>query len=151
MSSVTPINYSMPASPEVKIHNILKFGGIDNAQNPMASADGSASDMLNLYLDENMSLVTRPRLDFVEPLKYNIYGASCVYKTDFKHDGQSLTMYVYDEDGNAIYVVKNGESYEKYETQKTLGYGSLIKNTNDELFLLSVNGFYRYNPKDGDI
>lgn len=57
-----PIINSIPAAPEYKFLNITNFGGIQKSSNPFVTSSNTASDCLNVYVDEDNALSTRPRL-----------------------------------------------------------------------------------------
>lgn len=58
-----PVNFSIPASPDYKFLNITNFRGLDVSSNPFELATNTASDCLNVYVDETNTLTTRPRLE----------------------------------------------------------------------------------------
>ena len=57
-----PVTNSIPASPDYKFLNITNFGGIQKSSNPFVTSSNTASDCLNVYVDEDNALSTRPRL-----------------------------------------------------------------------------------------
>lgn len=78
-----PVNFDIPASPNYKFLNITNFRGLDVSSNPFELATNTASDCLNVYVDETNTLTTRPRLckkefknangEFIVPL-----GGTCI-------------------------------------------------------------------------
>lgn len=58
-----PVNFDIPASPNYKFLNITNFRGLDVSSNPFELASNTASDCLNVYVDETNTLTTRPRLE----------------------------------------------------------------------------------------
>ena len=58
-----PVNFDIPASPNYKFLNITNFRGLDISSNPFELATNTASDCLNVYVDETNTLTTRPRLE----------------------------------------------------------------------------------------
>lgn len=58
-----PVNFSIPASPDYKFLNITNFRGLDVSSNPFELATNTASDCLNVYVDETNTLTTRPRME----------------------------------------------------------------------------------------
>lgn len=64
MSSITPQISKIPSNGDPKNFNILQFSGIDLAESPFSTSAGSASDMLNLYVNAEGVLATRPRLEW---------------------------------------------------------------------------------------
>ena len=108
-----PVSHNIPASPDYKFLNITNFGGMSVSSNPFVVSSNTASDCMNVYVDEDNALSTRPRL---QP-KYDLLkliGASASFKTlgvyDL-HDGYLLhgvdggeySMYKFEEDSNGLY------------------------------------------------
>ena len=58
-----PITSKIPASPNYRFLNITDFKGLDISDNPFILKPNTASDLLNVYVDENNALTTRPRLE----------------------------------------------------------------------------------------
>lgn len=93
-----PVNFDIPKSPDYKFLNITNFRGLDVSSNPFELASNTASDCLNVYVDETNTLTTRPRLDkkMDAPLNgrhiatYNLHdgyliqhdSSMCVYKNN---------------------------------------------------------------------
>lgn len=94
-----PIRTSIPASPDYKFLNITNFGGIQKSSNPFVVSSNTASDCLNVYVDEDNALSTRPR---VSP-KYDLITlAGITTKSELidvynLHDGYLLHCFVDDE------------------------------------------------------
>lgn len=57
-----PVNFDIPSSPNYKFLNITNFRGLNISNNPFELATNTASDCLNVYVDETNTLTTRPRL-----------------------------------------------------------------------------------------
>lgn len=64
-----PISNSVPANPTYYYQNIMNFGGINITANPFNADANTASDSLNVYVDEENALTTRPRLSLRMDLK----------------------------------------------------------------------------------
>ena len=64
MSVITPVQYKIPSSLDEEVYNILSFSGIDCSENPFVMSSGSATDLKNLYINDEGTLSTRPRLNF---------------------------------------------------------------------------------------
>ena len=64
-----PVSSKIPASPNYKFLNITDFRGISVSDNPFELSANTASDMLNLYVDETNTLTTRPRLKLMNDFK----------------------------------------------------------------------------------
>ena len=107
-----PVSFPIPASPDYKFLNITDFGGLNISSNPFVVSSNTASDCLNVYVDEDNALSTRPRLQ----LKYdlmslagldNSYELLDIYNL---HDGYLLHakkddkgyMYRFVEDGGVL-------------------------------------------------
>lgn len=59
----TPVVYNIPSNPRYEHLNILNFKGLSISENPLTQDPSSASDLLNLYVDINGVLTTRPRTE----------------------------------------------------------------------------------------
>jgi hypothetical protein len=57
-----PVSFAIPKAPDYKFLNITNFGGIEKSSNPFVVSSNTASDCLNVYVDENNALTTRPRV-----------------------------------------------------------------------------------------
>jgi hypothetical protein len=67
-----PISFGIPAAPDYKFLNITDFAGLNITDNPFTAKANTASDALNVYVDENNALTTRPRLEKIEELLLRI-------------------------------------------------------------------------------
>lgn len=67
-----PIVSDIPKAPEYKYLNITDFKGINKTDNPFTAKVNTASEMLNLYVDESNALTTRPRLEWFMKLNLSI-------------------------------------------------------------------------------
>ena len=101
-----PVNFDIPASPKYKFLNITNFRGLDVSSNPFELATNTASDCLNVYVDETNTLTTRPRLDrkVVTPLEGEHIG------TYNLHNGYLL--HYLQEGKGVMYKLINGEKTE---------------------------------------
>lgn len=63
-----PVSFDIPDSPDYKFLNVTDFGGLSISSNPFVVSSNTASDCLNVYVDEDNALSTRPRLQ----LKYDL-------------------------------------------------------------------------------
>ena len=59
----TPVSFKIPDAPDYKFLNITEFDGLNITDNTFTAETNSASDCLNVYVDETNALTTRPRLD----------------------------------------------------------------------------------------
>lgn len=67
-----PISFNIPSGPNYKFQNIVNFGGLEISDNIFNVDNNTASDMLNVYIDESNSLTTRPRLEQLYDAKEKI-------------------------------------------------------------------------------
>ena len=58
-----PVTFNVPSSTDYRFTNINNFRGVNISENPLQLSPESASDMLNLYVDDSGTLTTRPRLE----------------------------------------------------------------------------------------
>lgn len=58
-----PVNFDIPKSPDYKFLNVTNFRGLDVSSNPFELSTNTASDCLNVYVDETNTLTTRPRIE----------------------------------------------------------------------------------------
>lgn len=98
-----PVNFDIPRAPDYKFLNITNFRGLDVSSNPFELANNTASDCLNVYVDETNTLTTRPRLEkkIATPLKGTHVG------TYNLHDGY-LLHYITDN-GPEMWFLKDGQ------------------------------------------
>ena len=72
MHRTTPIITNTPSVSQTNRTAILsEFKGIDETVNPFSAVKNSAKECTNLYIDDEGTLVTRPRVEFVETLATN--------------------------------------------------------------------------------
>lgn len=75
-----PITFNIPKEPDYQFLNVLDFRGLKLTDNPFTADSNTASDALNVYVDEANALATRPRLElFLSKFSdmtsvYNIYN-----------------------------------------------------------------------------
>ena len=103
-----PVNFDIPASPNYKFLNITNFRGLDVSSNPFELATNTASDCLNVYVDETNTLTTRPRLckkefknangEFIVPL-----GGTCIGVYNL-HNGYLLHHIIDDKPVMRLFV-----------------------------------------------
>ena len=90
-----PVNFAIPAAPDYKFLNITNFRGLDVSSNPFELANNTASDCLNVYVDETNTLTTRPRLErkITQPMNgthiatYNLHNG---YLLHYLQDGEGV-------------------------------------------------------------
>jgi hypothetical protein len=134
-----PISTRIPASPDYRFLNITDFKGLDISDNPFILKPNTASDLLNVYVDENNALSTRPRLEKLYDAKqaiadgelisvYNISNGYLIHIRDVEED--SGVLYKYTDRLYGIYGVR-------IPTNKCLVYEK-----GDKIYLL--DGFDQY-------
>ena len=72
MHRTTPVVTNTPSVSQTYRTAILsEFKGIDETVNPFSAVKNSAKECTNLYIDDEGTLVTRPRVEFVQTLPTN--------------------------------------------------------------------------------
>lgn len=72
MHRTTPVVTNTPSvSQTYKTAILSEFKGIDETVNPFSAVKNSAKECTNLYIDDEGTLVTRPRVEFVQTLPTN--------------------------------------------------------------------------------
>ena len=133
-----PISSKIPASPNYKFLNITDFKGLDISDNPFILKPNTASDLLNVYVDENNALSTRPRLEKTHDFSWLI------------GDGELIGVYNI-TDGYLIHVNVDGV-YKMYnhpadaENNEISGDIPTAKcsvfEKNDTIYMLDANKYY---------
>lgn len=100
----------MPAAPDYKFLNITNFGGIHQSENPFLTENNTASDCLNVYVDETNALTTRPRLEKKTDYFKNIEGFNKILYTYPLFEKQVFQVSF--ESGVKFYVRKDGVFHE---------------------------------------
>lgn len=72
MHKTRPVTFNIPAGQPIETTSISSFRGIQYSDNPLNVDPDSASDMLNVYLNDSGTLTTRPRIEFEK--KYTNMG-----------------------------------------------------------------------------
>lgn len=147
-----PVNFDIPASPNYKFLNITNFRGLDVSSNPFELSPNTASDCLNVYVDETNTLTTRPRLEkksdkFLLPAfkVVGVYSLSDGYLTHGVIPDGSLSsmLYVRNSDNLKIQVVPTTDVVLGALTIPTTKCMVFEKDTR-VYFLDSTNGKYCY-------
>lgn len=84
-----PITTSIPAAPDYKFLNITNFGGIQKSSNPFVTSSNTASDCLNVYVDEDNALSTRPRLNLLTNLVFDAFDK----ESNLEHTSTPIGLY----------------------------------------------------------
>ena len=96
-----PISFGIPAAPDYKFLNITNFGGLDVSSNPFVVSSNTASDCLNVYVDEDNALSTRPRLQ----KKYDLMALAGL------DDSYTLVNVYNIHNGYLLHTVKNNKGF----------------------------------------
>lgn len=142
-----PVNFKIPSSPDYKYLNITDFGGISISDNPFTLNPNTASDSLNVYIDETNTLTTRPRLQKHFRVSenttdiLNVFNCSAGYICQFGTSGAYSNLVYYDLNGNTNTIINSFIPNIKVTMFEQDNY----------VYFLSGNGYYRLNlkPMDG--
>lgn len=145
MSAITPRISDVPkgkSSSDYKVCNIVDFRGINCAENPLDIKLGEASDMKNLYVNDELSLTTRPRLGWIKTLgdfsKILYDDGTILFGLDNSEDKKNYKcQYIY-KDGEKT-ITKNC-SFE--DNSFDLDKWSIFKNSKGTYFLTCNKGYY---------
>ena len=136
MSAITPRISDIPkgkSSSDYKVCNIVDFRGINCAENPLDIKLGEASDMKNLYVNDELSLTTRPRLGYIKTLE----GFSKVLYDD------GTILFGLDNSENPEYkCLYNNDSCSFEDNSFDLDKWSIFKNSKGTYFLTCNKGYY---------
>lgn len=58
-----PTHFNIPSKSQIQSHSFVPFAGLEINENPLINTSSSASDMLNMVVDDNYFLTLRPRLE----------------------------------------------------------------------------------------
>ena len=142
-----PITNSIPAAPDYQFLNVLNFEGLNMTDNPFTADVTTASDCLNVYVDEVGALTTRPRLELFYDLHnqhpgmtrlLGVYPLSIGYLFHYIENGSYALDIAYDVDNALTFV--NVDTYEHGVNPKvdTLS----VFEQNDKIYILSGEGYY---------
>lgn len=140
-----PLSFKIPASPDYQFLNVLNFNGLNMTDNPFNADVTTASDCLNVYVDEANALTTRPRLELFHSLKnrhprltklIGCYPLSIGFLFYYKEDGS----YAFD----IAYEVGNTLSFVDVDTKANPKVDSSLSvfEQNDKIYILSGEGYY---------
>ena len=134
MSAITPRISDIPkgkSSSDYKVCNIVDFRGINCAENPLDIKLGEASDMKNLYVNDELSLTTRPRLGYIRTLG------------DFSKILYDDGTILFGLDSSGKYkCLYNNESCSFENDSFDLDKWSIFKNSKGTYFLTCNKGYY---------
>ena len=142
MSAITPRISDIPKGKgNYKVCNIVDFRGINCAENPLDIKLGEASDMKNLYVNDELSLTTRPRLGWVETLGYFskiLYDdGTILFGLDTSEDKKYKCWYRY-KDGQEEKHKDCSFEDNSFDQDKW----SIFKNSKGTYFLTCNKGYY---------
>lgn len=86
------VTFSIPNTTGFEYDGIQDFKGLHITDNPFVANKGSASDLLNVYVDETNKLVTRPRLDYNYDIKTFAQGMPTTWVDSVKFDSYILYL-----------------------------------------------------------
>lgn len=115
-----PVNFNIPGAPNYKFLNVVDFRGIDVSDNPFVVKQNTASDALNVYVDESNALTTRPRINLE-------YSLGVVNRDDFVE-----TLFVYKLNTRTVFQCKMINSVKIYI--KHDGDDAVVEITGDVVF-----------------
>lgn len=138
-----PVNFGIPSAPDYKFLNVVDFRGIDVSDNPFVVKQNTASDALNVYVDESNALTTRPRLN-------QKYQTPMVLRADYVS-----TLFAYRLNNKVLFQCQmtNGvKFYLKYDTEDTVteivssfafdDTKYAVFEDNGKIYLANNNGYY---------
>ena len=109
-----PVSFKIPASPDYKFFNVTDFRGLEMTDNPFTAANNTASDLLNVNVDENNALTTRPRLEKQYDISKNInkfnkvlYCYKLMDKIIFQVLINSTVVRLYYKQGDNLVLIDN--------------------------------------------
>ena len=144
MSAITPRISDIPkgkSSSDYKVCNIVDFRGINCAENPLDIKLGEASDMKNLYVNDELSLTTRPRLGWIKTLgdfsKILYDDGTILFGLDTSEDKKYKCWYVYKEGKEEKHKDCSFE-----DNSFDLDKWSIFKNSKGTYFLTCNKGYY---------
>ena len=147
-----PISSRIPASPDYKFLNITDFRGIEISDNPFVTNAKTASDSLNVYVDETNTLTTRPRLELMLGKEwvsnmtkfYGLYPISLGYLLHCQISGSTNILYL-------IHRVGNEFTHTTIDNPDKISYGDgqlIVFEHEDGIYVISSRGYWIINYKD---
>lgn len=141
-----PVNFNIPDSPNYKFLNITNFRGLDVSSNPFELATNTASDCLNVYVDETNTLTTRPRLEqkIAAPIDGKHIGTHKLHNGYLLHYNVNIRDEETDEiTGNklAIYLLQDGKLNTTSVTGQIPSEISQCFEQGDDIYLLGDNRY----------
>lgn len=142
---------SLPKQATPHYENVLNFKGLHVTDNPFTADEASASDMLNVYVDDNNALTVRPRLEKSDDYD-TIIGDYTLIKVEPLKNGKILLLL--NGTTPVVKLVINNTTY------TVSGVGTINVNTcnfyedgdisvDGKIYLFDENGA-KYIKKDGN-
>lgn len=132
------VSFGMPAAPDYKFLNITNFGGIHQSENPFLTENNTASDCLNVYVDETNTLTTRPRLEKRTDYFKNTEGFNKILYTYPLFEKQVFQVSF--SDGVKFYVRKDGVFHEITGATFTENKSAVLEQDN-KIYIMN-NAYY---------
>lgn len=142
-----PITHSIPAAPNYKFLNITDFRGLNITDNPFTAQPNTASDCLNVYVDENNALSTRPRLEKRINFATNGYSVVNVYPLN---DGYLVHRKKDNKYHMGIVKMNNLSKIIEVTNNAPIGASRLkVFQQNNIIYILSGNNIHTITEEDG--
>lgn len=133
-----PITFNIPDEPDYQFLNVLDFRGLKLTDNPFTADSNTASDALNVYVDEANALATRPRL---AKIRSKVANATSVYNIYNIRDG--FLVHYEDNDVPRLAIMKdNGYVNVVFGTVPT-GTKLSVFEQDDVIYLLDGQKYYK--------
>lgn len=128
---------ALPKKVKPRYENVLNFKGLHITDNPFTADEASASDMLNVYVDDNNALTVRPRLEktagifninpnSVKLIKVFSLKAGRLYVLKNKTTNVVSLYIVKNTSGNPYFNIANSSSTSFSENMSILEFGDII-------------------------
>lgn len=141
-----PVTFDIPDAPDYKYLNITDFRGLHQSDNPFVVNPNTASDCLNVYVDENNALSTRPRLE--EKLKFETPLIDSFISVYNLFDGYLVHGLTNDNIGVLYRVSSNGTEHLIAEGTATVPIAKVCVFEQDGRIYLAGAGQYSFIEND---
>ena len=158
-----PVTFAIPKTPDYKFLNITDFKGLNITDNPFTVGANSASDCLNVYVDESNALTTRPRIEklfSMTGIKKVLHTYSLEKDVVFHVLNNDNAIKLYHYDGTSLKVIDSirfnlkEEKYcvfEKDDVYYVAGNGIYANYTKNDLVLRKIQNVYVPIRYAGDV
>ena len=132
-----PVTFAIPKSPAYKFLNVTEFKGLNISDNPFTVGADSASDCLNVYVDESNALTTRPRIE-------KIFSMTGIKKVLHTYSLEKDTVFQVLNNDNAIKLYHyDGVYLEPIDSIRfTLKEDKYCVFEKDDVYYVAGNGIY---------